>query len=84
MRLIERYSVPSRATSAEYGKSGDTAATLAQNYNYESIVEYFKSKGLASAEPEQQVAQRRECYIVGLFCTESEILDERRIGSQLH
>ena len=52
-----------------YGKSGDTAVTLAKKYKFESIVDYFKSKGVASAEPlGGEITQGRECYIVGLFC----------------
>ena len=57
------------STAAVYGKSGDTAVTLAKKYKFESIVDYFKSKGVASAEPlGGEITQGRECYIVGLFC----------------
>ena len=61
------------SASALYGKSGgDTAVTLAQKYRFESIVDYFESKGLAPAAAAPRggdgLNQERECYIAGLFC----------------
>uniref|UniRef100_A0A7S0HXF8 Uncharacterized protein n=1 Tax=Phaeocystis antarctica TaxID=33657 RepID=A0A7S0HXF8_9EUKA len=37
------------STSAEYGKNGDTALSLAQKYKFEPIIDYLKSKGAPGA-----------------------------------